>query len=280
MENQGKDKSPKALGSVEEGKLKPLSQNLTTMQPVAEEVKKPLSTEEMFAEFMKQQAENTKTINDLRSQLETAQKDKGSSAQDIAAALREVVSIPSNETQGNNVFDENDWDEKGVDFFSYRVMTVLASDRRNGYETMPPNGPIIFEYKVGITKKEGKETNIINICGFTSHSKKEIEWIKNHTEFKAGIISEKFNKDITHNQVMKATRAAKHVNHISVLPINVVIQRCKENSIPLLEDLEMMRGMLADHLVNKEIDEETNRAQKIFQENSRESLLESVNPIA
>lgn len=290
MDNLGKDESKEKEPAKN---LKPLGEvkslkSTTPVTPLVEDTTSEMTLEQKLDLLLKQREEDAKErekeraqVEEMKKKLEAYEKDKGNTAKEIVAAIREAnAGTQISATDKKTVFDEDDWIEAGVSFFSYRMATVMASDRRKGQESFPPNGPIFFGYSSTLARKEGSETHLVNICTYMSHSKKEVAWIEDHTEFKAGVVARRFNKDISYNQVQRSLRIAKHVNHIAKLGTNAVVMRCQEHRLPLLEDVEAMRVQLAEKMVADEMAAETQRSEQLLRESSREVLLEKASELA
>lgn len=171
-------------------------------------------------------------------------------------------------------------EEEAVSFFSYVVVTVLTTDRRQNQESYAPLGPIVFNYLAGFAKKEGREEHIVNLCGYTSQSKTEIAWIRNHSLFKAGVICERYNTSISNGAIAKAQRASVIYNVIRNLHPASVVNRCREAGLHVTEDIELMKALLVEHMVEQEINQEKERTGNLVLAQSRDKYLEKANPNA
>ena len=75
--------------------------------------------------------------------------------------------------------DVDDYLEEGETFFSYNFAYVISSDIIRGRESLPPYGqPIVFDKPFRKNVGQGKSAEMYYVSTYTSHSKKEIEWLK------------------------------------------------------------------------------------------------------
>ena len=269
MENTGKENGenkPKAAGKVEEAV--PLKKETVTM------------TAEQLEQILEAQKQQNEMIISLNKRLDEAQ--KSNQGNDLLAAVRELTGNKV-EVDKSKVFDPDDWDKKGVTFYYYGFMTVLSSDRRMNQEVMAPLGTIIFENLAGLSRQEGKEESILYLSGYTSHSKKEIEWIRNHTWYINGLITEKGDTTLSKKAVARSQRAAKYLGAIQGYAPSRVFQQCAEFKIDITgmeTDPTACRAALVDYYVDKEVNDELDRQERILKEHGRDKHLEEVSSIA
>lgn len=265
MENTNdKEQKPKATGPI------------NSDSPPAKKEAAPVIDNAMLQQILDSQQKLASENLELNRKL--AEMTTNSSSDALLRAVRELMG-DKNKVTGSKVLDPNDYDEKGTSFFYYNFMTVLSSDRRMNQEVLAPYGPIIFEHLSGISREEGKEQNILYICGYTSHSKNEIQWIRDHTWYKNGLIGEKFNTDTTKKQVLRSQRAAKYLGNINAWAPSRVMQECNSLKIDIKhchDDLQSCRALLVEYFVDKEVNDEVSRAEKIVKEQSRDEHMKDV----
>ena len=269
MENtndDSKENKPKGAGPINE-------------VPSAKKEPVPAIDNALLQEILANQKRITDENIELNKRL--AEMTTNSSQDALLQAVRELMG-DKNKVTGSKVMDPGDYDEKGVSFFYYGFMTVLASDRRMNQQVLAPYDPIVFEHLAGISRQEGKEQNILYISGYTSHSKKEIQWIRDHTWYKNGLIGEKFNTDTTKKQVLRSQRAAKYLGSINAWAPSRVMQECNTLKIDIRhchDDLQACRALLVEYFVDKEINDEMSRAEKVVKEQTRDEHMEAANAL-
>lgn len=270
MENtddKSKEKKPQAAG--------PINNDTPPIK------KEPVTviTAEMLQEILDNQRRLAQENIDLNKKL--AEMTTSSSGADLLSAVRELTG-DKNKVTASKVLDPEDYDEKGVSFYYYGSMTVLSSDRRMNQQVLAPFDAIVFEHLAGISRQEGKEQNILYISGYTSHSKKEIQWIREHTWYKNGLIGERFDGNTTKKQVLRSQRAARYLGSINAWAPSRVMQECNTLKIDIRhchDDLQACRALLVEYYVDKEINDEMSRAEKIVKEQTRDEHMEAANVI-
>jgi hypothetical protein len=152
-----------------------------------------------------------------------------------------------------------DYDSQGTTFCAYSTGMVIVDDIRAGHPVQTPfKNKIIFDFQA--TKKyknsDGRD-EISTFCAYTSHSKMEIEWLRKHRFY--GVLFFESAKEALSVDVKKAQKMMHTLGAISTLDQHAVISRCRENSIPVVDDLQKMKIMLASRIVEKEMAIEENQ---------------------
>ena len=246
MENDGKEKNETAKGET------------------------PAVTQAQFADFLKKQEELNNELIEMKKKLA----EQGNS--DLISAIRELTGKKDN-VDASQVFDQNDYDEKGKEFYYYGFYTVLVADKRKNQSVLAPFGPIEFIPWAGIPQGSGKDQNILYIATYTSHSKKEITWIMEHNWFINGLIVEKFNANTSVNDVLRSQRSARLLGSINTMAGSQVLRELNSRGIDYSSaqnDLPRMRALLVEYLVEKEISEEIARSEKLVKEASKENYMQ------
>lgn len=167
-----------------------------------------------------------------------------------------------------------DFDEKGVTFCAPFLGYVIADDRRKGFRVLLPyNKETILFYYQGETRRfsSGKEEVLSVFSTYTSQSKKEQEWLRNHTFFNTMFYES--TQGAKSFDIIKAQKLSKLMTMISHFELPQLIARCKEYSIPINVDKEIMRPMLAMEMADRELKSEQNSVQKRLLEIEKEKEL-------
>ena len=230
-------------------------------------VQSDISNKEMFLKMQKQ-------IDDL-----TALKSVPA-AESTVDVLKELVSQlqnkPDSEKYGGEDtytrpedIDPEDVLDEGVTFFSHQVFYVIADDKRNGHNVRTPFGkPIIFMYQSTRQVKHGNETKLHNVSAYTSYSKKEVEWIREHKFFGTIFFS-------THTKAMsvdaiKASRLAKIIITLQRYEVHKVVKMARDLGIEPSQDIQGLRIAIANMQAEREMKaEEQSNLIKV-----RESIIE------
>ncbi len=237
-------------------------------------------TAAQFADFMKKQEDLNNEVIEMRKKL------AANPNNDLISAIRELTGQKGN-VDASQVFDEDDYYEekdvegngtgKGKEFYYYGFYTVLYADRRKNQSVLAPLGAIEFIPWAGIPQGSGKDQNILYIATYTSSSKKEIKWIKEHNWFINGLIVEKFNANTSVNDVLRSQRSARLLTSINAMAGSQVLRELNSRGIDYSSaqnDLPRMRSLLVEHLVDKEISEEEARSKKLVQESTKDNYMQ------
>jgi len=169
--------------------------------------------------------------------------------------------------------DKDDFNEVGVTFCAYSTMYVVVDDKRNGANVLPPYGNrIVFDYQATSKYKVGKYDEISTYCAHTSHSNKEIKWLREHTFFGSRFYEgAKEALSVSGEKAEVITRCMNRVNNMNQSDI---VKYCKDPKygVPITDDLRSMRVDLANKLADEEYGiKKQNRG--IVERNTREDHL-------
>lgn len=148
--------------------------------------------------------------------------------------------------------DKSDYMEVGVDFFGYSVGYVIVDDKRMGHDVSTPfNNVIKFNYQASVRIKNGRNEDINNFSSYTSHSKKEVEWLREHSFY--GVVFFEKTSQALNTDGFKAQKLVRHITTINNWDQHTVIQRCKERKVAITGDLKEMRIALAQILAEEDM---------------------------
>lgn len=228
------------------------------------------------AELQKLVLKLSKQVEDLK-QPNSFPTSQGMTADDVAkivAAMRGQQEIDYESGITTDQVPEDDFDEVGVRFCSPNLGYVVVDDIRKGHRVKLPFNKkyIFFEYQA--TKKTRNERGHIvtnPFSAYTSHSKKEIEWLRNYSGY--GIFFYENSNDATNVDLSKITKLSRIMSVISNYELNDLNKRCKEHGVPLSDNVQQMRFELAYKMVEKEIDSEKDKTKNVLDENLKGRLL-------
>lgn len=217
-------------------------------------------------------------INELTAQKKSGQEAKG--APDTAEILKELVAElrnkPDSEKYGGEDtytrpedLDPEDMLEEGETFFSHQVAYIIADDKRNGHNVRTPfTRPIKFVYQSTRRVNSGNETRLHNLSIYTSYSKTEVKWLREHKFF--GTIFFSSHSKALSVDAMKASRLAKIILTLQRYDVHKIVKMAKAMDIEPSEDINGLRIAVANMQAENEIKAEA----KSNQIKVRESLIE------
>lgn len=203
---------------------------------------------------------------------------QGMSSDDIAKIVAAAVNTRDRDMDYQLGIKEedipiDDFDKDGVRFCAPFVGYVVVDDIRQGHRVLLPYNKrsIFFEYSATRRMQQGKYQAIAPYSVYVSHSKKEIEWLKNHSHY--GIFfyesaTKAVGADIQRMQKLsRIMTVLQQYDHIDL------IKRCREYNVEIGEDAPAMRANLAYEMVKREVDSEQSASEKLAAETHKQALL-------
>lgn len=169
---------------------------------------------------------------------------------------------------------EDDYDENGVMFSAPFLGYEIVDDIRKGHRVRLPYGKkdIFFEY--GATRRymqgNGYEA-IVPYSTYLSRSKKEIEWLKNHSMFNVQFY-ESLN-ETAHVDGERINRLSVIMKMLNTLEVVDLIKRGKDYGVPYSSDPKTMRINIAMKMIDKEFEHLKQKTTDRLIETEKEKLI-------
>lgn len=201
---------------------------------------------------------------------------QGMSADDVAkimAAVRTQNDIDYESGITTDQIPEDDYDENGVRFCAPFLGYVIVDDIRKGHRVKLPYGKksIMFKYQSTRKYQQGKYEAISPFSTYTSHSKKEIEWLRASSKY--GIFYYENSNGVASSDLRKIQKLSRIMTVLSGFETIDLIKRAKEYGVAYTEDPRDMRLELAHRMVEKELESEREKTQAVLSENFKERLI-------
>jgi hypothetical protein len=228
-------------------------------------------------------AEAIELIKSLNERIEQLEKQKSATASESTDTklLRELVSqIKGGDADSGYTFKERylapheiDVDdqlprEKWKTYITHRVGYVIVDDKRQGIPIRVPYGPIQFQFDSVRRMVNGKEQDVVNISRYTCKSKKEMEFLESHSNYRTI-----FFDNIKGGKNVDAGKSVKLISAMSFfknLGIHDLIPYANRFEIDTTLDINTLRAAIAEAQVNEQVE-----AEKVANElRVNESLLE------
>lgn len=163
----------------------------------------------------------------------------------------------------------DDYIDNGVRFCAPSGGYVIVDDRRKGHRVLLPyNKPhVFFEYEATRRMQQGKYETLAPYSVYISKSKKEVEWLRNHSHYNV-LFYESANA-ATSVDVLKMQRLAKIMTLMQHYSLPELIKRCREYNISPGEDPTRMRADLAHAMVEVEMQNETKTKERMLDETNK-----------
>jgi hypothetical protein len=223
-------------------------------------------------ELLKIMKEMQERINQLEA---TPQKQIASGNTDVieaavAAAVRGAMAASRKDHNYEQGIEEeavpvDDWVEEGIKFYSPSAGYIVSDDKRKGQIVNAPyKRKIFFNYLATRRQGVGRYEEIAPISLYISNSKKETEWLRNHSLY--NVMFYEANKGITHTDAKRAARTAQIMTTVKSYTLDQLIRSCNEYDVPKGDNYEAMKQMLAFKMSEKEIQQEAFIQQKSLEE--------------
>ena len=167
--------------------------------------------------------------------------------------------------------DKLDMMDTPIQFWSTTVMNVIVDDVKKGVVDRSPFGAIIFKAKGTKKTGVGKDASILIISEFKTYSRKEAEWIENHTKF--GIEFFKSTGEIGSVDLRLANLLTKYHTALMSLQGPEIILQMKGCGLTPSEDINQMRYAIAKHRADAEFARHEESLNVTLNEQKKEQLL-------
>jgi hypothetical protein len=157
-----------------------------------------------------------------------------------------------------------------VRFYAYKSNYVIVDDLRQGRAVQTPfKNKIMFDHMGTKTTGVGKHKETEHSCVYSCKSKKEAEWLKEHSLYNVTFYASGGAGALMSISSKKATKMASLMSGLKAQDRYSIISMCQQHGIEMMEDANEMRIALANKL-SEEIDLQE---AKIDEEKVKEMLL-------
>jgi hypothetical protein len=224
-------------------------------------------------------------VRDLQKEIKTLKEERSTNTAGIDPSLMAEIFAKANvaaEKQRTLDFSKgikeeeipaDDYLKEGVVFCAPFTMYAIADDRRKGHVVRLPYNKesIFFKYQGTRKNVSGKQTSLASFSTYTSYSKKEAEWLRNHTMFNV-MFYESSNQAISVD-VVRAQKLARIMTSLAAFEMPSILSRCKENDVPIGTDIGVMKAALAQKMLEREMASERTSIQNRLAEIEKEKAL-------
>ena len=157
-----------------------------------------------------------------------------------------------------------------VRFYAYKSNYVIVDDLRQGRAVQTPfKNKIMFDHMGTKTTGVGKHKETEHSCVYSCKSKKESEWLKDHSLYNVTFYASGGTGALMSTSSKKASKMASLMSGLKAQDRYSIISMCQQHGIEMMEDANEMRIALANKL-SEEIDLQE---AKIDEEKVKEMLL-------
>lgn len=164
--------------------------------------------------------------------------------------------------------------EKSVVFWSQGFQYVIGDDRKNGRAIPAPLGVVDFKADSSKRRQVGKEQHMLIMSKHICQSKKELEFLRNHTMF--GIRFFEKLDDIESVDVRYASLIAKYAQGLRNMDAVRVFDQARQLQIPISTDNpDTMRVILAQHYAKQDVAASEEALKTNIRKEKKELLLQA-----
>jgi hypothetical protein len=207
---------------------------------------------------------------------------KGGGSSELIKALTEAITNSKNSGVTQDKYDElsyaqpadigpEDMLEDPVTFWATGVLLVIGDDKKNRVNIPAPYGVVTFKPQGEKRVQRGKETDIQILSTYNSYSKKESEFLQNHTMFGSA-----FFMKSDHALSVDTRYTAKIASYAQALRNTEaynIIQQAKAKGLQVTDDVDGMRLQLATIQAKKDMEAYTQAELVTLKENDKDALL-------
>ena len=187
--------------------------------------------------------------------------------------LSELITLVKSDGVNERVFDTEELDpddiiEQGVIFTSYGTAFIITDDRKFGKTVKIPGGRPYIKFKhaaTKINKRSYNEDEVTTFCTYISYSKKEIEFLRQHTLMDISFYEN--NPKQAMSQGAKFIQLASNIhNQISSLDKMKLINKAKQLGINPNQEIRVLRSEIAAHVAESMVTQDIEKANKKINE--------------
>lgn len=224
-----------------------------------------------------------KKIEALEAEKKNQKQDAGGLTSDAIAKLVEgaIRGSKGNENWSDGVdeaqIDPDDYEPEGVRFCHPSMGYVIADDKRKGQIVrLPYNKPyIFFAHESTRIIQQGRYGATAPVSSYTSYSKKEIKWIREHSIY--GTVIFETTKQAMDQRAEFAMRMAPIMTVVQDYDFPSLMKRCQEYGIPMSDNTNALRANLAMAMAERSMESDKKFTERIlFNSASNKGIAESL----
>lgn len=234
---------------------------------------KDVVVQEDLFKLIQQQNEQ---MAELKKQLDEVQKNKNSTIdenllQKLVNSLQRPAQVADKDEEITP--PEDDYQEEGVRFCAPAVGYVLVDDKRRGVRSVNPwnKKALIFRFASSRRVRQGKYEALSVYSVYTSHSKAEIEWIREHTLY--GIWFFESSMEAINADAVKAMKLANIYSVLKEQDYNQLLKTARDYGVKHQEDVHVLRMNLAHAMADVQMRKEEEASQQRIREMTKEGML-------
>lgn len=224
-----------------------------------EDVKKMI--DEQLKEVKNKESSGSSDVGEAMEKLATLLSEKQNGKKDLEfAGDRKYVSIED--------IDPEDRMESPAIFFTHQYGYLIVDDKRNGHPVPTPFGnKIQFNLMASKKHQKGRDEYHHHIATYSTYSKKEAEWLRNHRLFNIKFFDRIDHATQAHAQ--EAAAVARYYTELSNLRMSQLIEQAKNAGISVSMERDDMLHALAQNKAKKAA-EQRKRVSRSILEGSQE----------
>jgi hypothetical protein len=244
--------------------------------------------EENLAEPIVLDADAMKVFKQMQERIEELEKNGSapSGGSDNMEALVKLLADKIGDQEGHKVgqfqfgtmhtmadIDEKDVlpQEEWVTFITHKALYAIVDDKRHGKNVRAPLDKILFKYQSTQQVKAGKEVDIVQLSTYTCMSRTELKWLKDHSLFGITFFTQSISA--ISKDVERGMRIAKVMTSLSGMNQHQLVNMARERKLPVGGDLGQLRGIIANFMVDKDLEKRSEATKNILLEQKLEADL-------
>ena len=167
----------------------------------------------------------------------------------------------------------DDFHEEGVRFCVPSTGYVMSCDMRKGKIVKLPwnKKTIFFDHEATKKINQGKYKTIAPIASYRSHSKKEIQWIRDHSMY--GVLIYESTNSAMNADMLKIQKLSRLIMVLKNVEFVDILKYCKNYNITPSDDANEMRFRIAHAMADRELASEGIMTKNMLETSSKEALV-------
>ena len=229
-----------------------------------------------------------KVVESLKAELEAIKKNQsqpavnvGMTGEQFQELLKETLKVAAqkhtdpewDEAINMDQIDPDDFLQTPVKFAAPFVFWPIVEDIKQGHRIKLPHNKqkIEFKHTGMVPVKDGKTMRQNNISHYFSHSKKEVEWLRNHWLYNVSFYES--DKEAMGADGIRMIKTANILQGLQNMDTIKILNMAREYGIKLNEDANVTRVELAKKMAEKQLSVEEGYTKRLVAEVTNETLV-------
>lgn len=163
-------------------------------------------------------------------------------------------------------------EDEYITFFSPFTGYAIVDDKRKSHMVKLPFGKesIMFEYQWTKQRPQGKEIELINLSKYVCTSKREAEWLKQHSMYGVKFFVD--TKKSINSDMQKMSKVAKYITVLEKMGQSQIMNMYRAMGNEPISDVHAMKIAIASERADAEIKQDRRSEEMVLRNKKKEDL--------